>query len=155
MGSFRDSAAQLRALCRTDLVRATDLRDRPERFFEAHRLLARHTVEHGPGFWIRFTVHYNLFAGTVVAVGSDAQVEALATYQAAGQLGCFSLTERRAGVQSGLVVETTADWDHARGAFVLHTPDEGARKNWISQGFVADKTVQACARGGGGRWRCA
>ncbi len=72
----------------------------------------------------------------------------------AGQLGCFSLTERRAGVQSGLVVETTADWDHVRGAFVLHTPDEGARKNWISQGFVADKTVQACAKGRGALEMC-
>ena len=45
-----------------------------ERFFKAHRLLARHAVEHGPGFWIRFTVHYNLCFGTVLAVGGDEQV---------------------------------------------------------------------------------
>jgi acyl-CoA oxidase len=56
-------------------------------------------------------------------------------------LGCFSLTEKLAGVQSGLIVETTATYDEAEQVFVLNTPHEGARKNWISQGFVADKTV--------------
>ena len=44
-------------------------------------------------------------------------------------------------MQSGLVVETTATFDAEKQAFVLHTPHRGARKNWISQGFVADKTV--------------
>lgn len=55
-----DSAQRLRGLLQTGLLRHTDLRDNPERFFKAHRLLARHAVAHGPGFWIRFTVHYNL-----------------------------------------------------------------------------------------------
>jgi len=63
--TFEESAEILRNLTKTDLLRATDLRDSPSRFFEAHRILARHAVDHGPGFWIRFTVHYNLFAGTI------------------------------------------------------------------------------------------
>ena len=58
-----------------------------ERFFEAHRLLARHAVHHGPGFWIRFTVQYNLFAGTILAVGGDDQIAALDEMQTAGTLG--------------------------------------------------------------------
>ena len=74
--SFQESARILSDLTKTDLLRATDLRDAPERFFEAHRILARHAVEHGPGFWIRFTVHYNLFAGTIVAAGDEEQVSA-------------------------------------------------------------------------------
>jgi acyl-CoA oxidase len=61
--------------------------------------------------------------------------------QERGELGCFSLTEKLAGVNSGLVVNTTATWDPAAQGFILHTPNEGARKNWISQGLVADKTV--------------
>ena len=128
-------------MIRTDLLRGTDLRDDPSKFFEAHRILARHAVEHGPGFWIRFTVHYNLFAGTVLAVGNEDQVKELDRYQEDGALGCFSLTEKLAGVQSGLVVQTTVDYDEDRGVFILNTPSEGARKNWISQGFTADKTV--------------
>ena len=61
--------------------------------------------------------------------------------QAAGALGCFALTEKFAGVSSGMVVETTAEFDAARNEFVISTPSEGAKKNWISQGFVADKAV--------------
>jgi alkylation response protein AidB-like acyl-CoA dehydrogenase len=112
--TFDKSASRLRTLTQTNLLKATDIRDAPERFFEAHRILARHAVQDGPGFWIRFTVHYNLCAGTVLAVGSDEQVASLAKFQDEGKLGCFSLTEKLAGVQSGLVVQTTADWDVVR-----------------------------------------
>lgn len=58
-----------------------------------------------------------------------------------GELGCFALTEKRAGVSSGLVVSTIAEYDKERNTFLLNSPDEGAQKNWISQGLVADKTV--------------
>ena len=94
-------------------------------------------MEHGPGFWIRFTVHHNLCYGTVLAVGSDAQIAHLDAYQQKGELGCFALTEKLAGVQSGMVVQTTAEFDVATDEFVINTPTEGARKNWISQGFVS------------------
>mmetsp|Transcript_22646 Transcript_22646/g.59000 ORF Transcript_22646/g.59000 Transcript_22646/m.59000 type:complete len:372 (-) Transcript_22646:63-1178(-) len=139
--SHKDSAEAMRALVKQGLISYTTLRDYPERFFKAHRLLARHAVEHGPGFWIRFTVHYNLCFGTVLAVGGDDQVDSLTAVQESGALGCFALTERFAGVQSGLVVQTTADWDDAAQQYVIHTPSPGAAKNWISQGFTADKAV--------------
>ena len=95
----------------------------------------------GPGFWIRFTVHYNLCVGTVLGLGGPEQIQQLRDMQAAGQLGCFGLTERLAGVNSGLVVQTTADWDNDTKEFVLNTPTADARKNWISQGLIADKAV--------------
>jgi acyl-CoA oxidase len=49
------------------------------------------------------------------------------------------LTERLAGVNSGLVVQTTATWDAKSQHFDLHSPSLGAYKNWISQGLTADK----------------
>jgi acyl-CoA oxidase len=67
-------------------------------------------------------------------------VKELDALQSRGDLGCFSLTEKFAGVNSGLVVQTTATFDEITGEFVLNTPNEGSKKNWISQGFVADKT---------------
>ena len=112
----------MRNLCKTDLLRGTDLRDEPERFFEAHRILARHAVSHGPGFWIRFTVHYNLFAGTILAVGNEDQVADLANYQADGKLGCFSLTEKLAGVQSGLVVQVGLGLERSDGVANRNNP---------------------------------
>ena len=140
--SHETSAQRMRELVKSGLLRHTDLRDRPDRFFEAHRLLARRAVSEGPGFWIRFTVHYNLCYGTVLAVGNEDQIAALDDVEALGKLGCFALTEKRAGVQSGLVVETTATYDN--GEFVLNSPNQGAFKNWISQGHVADQAVVFC-----------
>ncbi|KAH8094274.1 acyl-CoA oxidase [Aureococcus anophagefferens] len=102
-----ESSEALRALVKSGLLKHTDLRDRPDRFFKAHRLLARHAVREGPGFWIRFTVHYNLCFGTVLAVGGPEQVAAMADVEAQGQLGCFALTERLAGVQSGWATSRT------------------------------------------------
>ena len=139
--TYQESAARLRELLKTQLLKLTDLRDDPERFFLAHRILAGYAPRLGPGFWIRFTVHYNLCAGTVLAIGSDEQVALLADMQKEGLLGCFALTEKLAGVSSGLVVNTVAVWDPATETFKLNTPDSGATKNWISQGLVADKAV--------------
>ena len=38
-------------------------------------------------------------------------------------------------------MQTTCDWNPTTQEFILNTPSYGARKNWISQGFTADKTV--------------
>jgi alkylation response protein AidB-like acyl-CoA dehydrogenase len=138
---FAASAGALRDLLQKRLLSLTDLRDDPEYFFLAHRTIAEHGEALGAGFWTRFTVQFNLFAGTVLAVGNASQIASLEAMQAAGALGCFALTEKFAGVSSGMVVETTAEFDAARNEFVISTPSEGAKKNWISQGFVADKAV--------------
>jgi len=138
---YATSAQRMRDLLRTGLLKHTDLCNNPERFFLAHRILAAHSSKVGPGFWVRFTVHYNLCAGTVLALGTPEQVQGLDTMQEKGELGCFALTEKLAGVSSGLVVNTVANWDAESQSFILHSPDEGAHKNWISQGLVADKTV--------------
>ena len=45
--SFTESSNQLRRLIGTGLLSFTDLRDDPAKFFHAHRVLARHAVEHG------------------------------------------------------------------------------------------------------------
>jgi len=75
--SYADSARRLSALVRTGLLRFEDLVESPAKFFEAHRLLARAGFDQGPGFSIRFTVQYNLFAGTVLELGGPAHVRQL------------------------------------------------------------------------------
>ena len=141
-----DSAATLSGLVRTGLLRYDDLREDPSKFFEAHRLLVQHGFEQGPGFSIRFTVQFNLFAGTILELGGPAHLDALRRMRTDGVLGCFALTERLAGVNSGLVVQTVAEWCPSPdrpdgGRFLLRTPHDGARKNWISQGLTASWAV--------------
>lgn len=139
--SYEESSKRLRKLIETGLLRFTDIRDNPERFFLAHRLLSKKSPHLGPGFFIRFTVQYNLFAGSVVALGGPEQLAALEEIQSKGQLGCFGLTEKLAGVQSGAVAMTKATWDEAEQVFVLQSGEDAADKNWISQGCTADKCV--------------
>merc|ERR1740130_583496 len=130
----------LRDIVSSGLLRFTDMTNNPGRFFSAHRILV--DPEHrGPGFWIRFTVQYNLFAGTVLGLGGPEQVALLDEMQDKGELGCFGLTERLAGVNSGLVVNTTMTWHPEKQQFLLNSPNEGSFKNWISQGCTADKAV--------------
>lgn len=135
------SIERMRKLVQCGLLRHTDIRDAPDRFITAHRVLAELATTIGPGFWIRFTVHFNLFAGSVVALGSPEQVAKLDEIQRAGKIGCFGLTEVLAGVNSGLVVNTTCTWVPEKQMFCLNTPDKGANKNWISQGLYADMCV--------------
>jgi acyl-CoA oxidase len=68
-------------------------------------------------------------------------VKELDAMQARGVLGCFCLTERFAGVNSGLVVDTTATWSPERQSFLIETSSPGARKNWISAGLTASWCV--------------
>ena len=138
--SYGESVEQLRTLSRTGLMSAMDLRNNPSKFFAAHRLLARHAVKHGPGFWIRFTVSYNLCYGTVLAVGNDEQVALIKEDEMNGRVGCFGLTETFAGVQSGLVVKTKAVYDKETEEFRLESTEKGT-KFWISQGLTADRVV--------------
>mmetsp|Transcript_48242 Transcript_48242/g.86987 ORF Transcript_48242/g.86987 Transcript_48242/m.86987 type:complete len:413 (+) Transcript_48242:100-1338(+) len=138
---YSASADRLRKLVKEGPLNLTDLRNEPEKFFMSHRLLSEYATQVGPGFGIRFTVQFNLFAGTILGLGNDKQVAALKDIQANGQLGCFCLTEKLAGVNSGLVVNTTCSWDENRQMYLLDTPDAGASKNWISQGLTADLAV--------------
>ena len=110
------TADVLRSLIRTNLLSFTDMRDAPEKFFLAHRLLA--TVGLG-GFGVRFTVQFNLFAGSIVGLGGPEQVEGLKSMQDDGALGCFLLTEMQAGVLSGLIGEPHPS--------VLHAPANESR----------------------------
>jgi len=139
--NYHLSAERLRRLLLNGPLRLVDLHEEPERFFAAHRLISKYATQVGPGFGIRFTVQFNLFAGTILAMGSEEQVSSLPRLQAEGRLGCFCLTERLAGVNSGLVVNTTCAWDDERQMFLLDCPDEAASKNWISQGLTADMAV--------------
>jgi len=132
------SSQALRSLVKSGVLRFTDMKDNPEKFFMAHRLLS--TVGLG-GFGIRFTVQFNLFAGSIVGLGGPEQVAMLDDIQDNGELGCFLLTEMQAGVLSGLIVETTCDWDEESQQFILHTPSDKAAKNWISQGYTAELGV--------------
>ena len=132
------SAQFLRTFIKRKLLHFTDMEIQPERFFAAHRLLASKILG---GFGIRFTVQYNLFAGSILGLGNPNQIAFLDEMQTNGDLGCFALTEVGAGVLSGFIVNTTATYDSNTNGFIISTPTPDSEKNWISQGLTADYVV--------------
>lgn len=140
---WEQHAGRLKDLLRGGYLDLDSISDRERMldFFAAHRVMARQSCLQC-SLGIRMTVHCNLFCGTVLALGSEEQQDWLRKSHEETLLGCFMLTEKGAGVLSGLVVETVATWvwseTEGEGSFDLHTPSPSAAKTWISQGLAAD-----------------
>lgn len=80
---------------------------------------------------VRFGVQFGLFGGSVFFLGTDAQRrEHLARIARLELPGCFAMSEVGHGsdVQS---LETEARWDDTTRTFVIHTPSESSRKDWV------------------------
>lgn len=113
--------------------------------FEAHRL-GGHMLD--TSLASRISVHYNLFCGSVANLGSSAQQLWLQDVLDKAEMGCFALAEERAGVLSGLIVDTLCKVvkEEQGGGGGGHTffleldsgaGGEGARKVWITNAMSA------------------
>ena len=132
-----DCAAQMREIVAAGHLPYDTLVGAPETLLRCSPGMAGRTG----ALWTRFTVQYNLYSGSIVAMGTDEQRAALFDAQGSGALGCFAFTEKGAGVLSGAGVETTATYDPAGDTFEIHSPTPSAVKNWISQGCFAEFAV--------------
>ena len=80
---------------------------------------------------VKVGVQFGLFGGAILHLGTKRHHERYLEPMLAVDLpGCFAMTETGHGsdVQA---LRTTATYDTERKAFVLHTPDEDARKDYI------------------------
>ena len=80
---------------------------------------------------VKCGVQFGLFGGAVLHLGTEKHHERyLSDIASANLLGCFAMTETGHGsnVQQ---LGTTATYDSDENAFVVHTPDEDARKDYI------------------------
>ena len=84
-----------------------------------------------PSLMTKAGVQFGLFGGAVLHLGNEEQKKSLLPQVMSTQtLGCFAMTETGHGsdVQS---IRTTATYDPERQEFVINTPDEDARKDYI------------------------
>ena len=128
--SYLTSVKQLKQIL--NIIHYNIIYEQPEIFFELHRILARNFCY---SLSIRFTVQYNLFAGTILTLGTDEQISLI---QNNSIIGSFGLTEEMAGVNSGLIIKTTAVWNG--NGFFLKT-EKNNPKYWISQGLTSDYII--------------
>ncbi|MEX0892124.1 MAG: acyl-CoA dehydrogenase [Gemmatimonadota bacterium] len=80
---------------------------------------------------IKFGVHFGLFGGSVLQLGTARHHRAYLADTARLELpGCFAMTERGHG-SNVRDIETLATHDPERDELVIHTPHDGAVKHWI------------------------
>lgn len=104
----------------------TDAEGALSRFVTAFETLAWFDA----GLTVKAGVQFGLFAGSVRSLGTEKHHGVLRDAVDMTLPGCFAMTERGHGsnVRS---LETTATYDPDRDAFVIRTPDDFARKEWI------------------------
>ena len=107
----------------------------PEKIFALHRILAKRPdlID----IAIRFTVQVNLFSGSIINFGNEYHKSILDKRP----VGCFGLTEKKAGVLSGLIVNTSFNFLENENKFIINTEKEEYNKNWISQGLTSEYCV--------------
>src|SRR5437588_7001573 len=80
---------------------------------------------------VKIGVQYGLFGGVIRRLGTERHHQRYLRAAMTMELpGCFAMTETGHGsdVQS---IRTTATYDASRESFVIHTPDDDARKDYI------------------------
>ena len=79
---------------------------------------------------VKMGVQFGLFGGAVHRLGTEKHLPLLRDIGTVELPGCFAMSESAHGsdVRS---IRTQARYDAAAGEFVIHTPDETARKDWI------------------------
>ncbi|HKL88799.1 MAG TPA: acyl-CoA dehydrogenase [Salinibacter sp.] len=98
-----------------------------EKFIVAFETLATHDLS----MVIKFGVQFGLFGGSIHRLGTERHHEAYLEKVASLELpGCFAMTELGHG-SNVRELETTAHYDPDSEEFVIDTPHDGARKEWI------------------------
>ena len=95
---------------------------------------------------VRFGVQFGLFGGSIYFLGTEEQRRQLLPGVAnLSTPGCFAMSEVGHGSDVASL-ETTATWDRATRTFVVHTPREAARKDWIGGAAQHARTATVFAQ---------
>ena len=98
-----------------------------EPFIVAFEMLSYHDLS----LVVKFGVQFGLFGGSIYRLGTERHHEKY--LPAVGRLdlpGCFAMSEYGHG-SNVREIETTARYDAAAEEFIINTPHESARKEWI------------------------
>jgi acyl-CoA oxidase len=88
-------------------------------------------AHHDLSLTVKFGVQFGLFGGAILHLGTERHHrQYLAPTGTTDLLGCFAMTETGHG-SNVKELETTATYDHATRQIIVHTPHEGAGKEYI------------------------
>jgi acyl-CoA oxidase len=83
----------------------------------------------------KMTVQFNLFGGTLLALGSERHRRILVGVDGLKTIGCFALTELGYG-NNAVEMETTARYDPKKNRLIVNTPTTLAQKYWITNSAI-------------------
>jgi acyl-CoA oxidase len=105
------------------------------------------TLAHGDlSVLVKFGVQFGLFGGSVLQLGTERHHRRY--LQALGKLelpGCYAMTERGHG-SNVRDLETVARFEPSSGEFVVHTPHDGACKEWIGNAALHGRIATVFAQ---------
>ena len=81
----------------------------------------------------KFTVQFNLFGGTLMALHTDRHRPFMDQVDDLTNMGCFCFTELGYG-NNAVKMETTATYDESTKEFVINSPTVASQKYWITNG---------------------
>ena len=88
-----------------------------------------------PATSAKFTVHYNLFGGSLAALGTERHQDILAKVDDLSAVGCFCFTELGYG-NNATEMETTLTYDSFTKEFVINSPTAMSQKYWIANSVL-------------------
>ncbi|WP_067664399.1 acyl-CoA dehydrogenase family protein [Nocardia miyunensis] len=80
--------------------------------------------------WVKSGVQWGLFGGAVENLGTERHKDVVTRLMSLDLLGCFAMTESGHGSDVANL-ETTATYDPATEEFVVHSPTDSSRKDYI------------------------
>lgn len=111
-------------------------------FMAAFETLAYHDLS----LTIKFGVQYGLFQGSVMLLGTEWHHRTFLPGIATGDLlGVFAMSELGSG-SNVRDLETTATYDAASQTFEIHTPHDGAHKEWLGNAAVHGRMATVFAQ---------
>lgn len=131
------SLRNLKEFVKTGLVSVNMLRDDPARFLAVMHATGLHDFTLGAAI----AIHFELFGMSVMKLGTERHhKEYLPLVDSVAIKGCFGMTEIAHG-SNVRGIRTTATFDEKTDEFVIHTPDDSARKFWIGMSFLGGNIV--------------
>ena len=96
---------------------------------------------HDLSLTVKFGVQFGLFGGAILGLGTEIHHDKYLSDVGSGQLlGCFAMTESNHG-SNVKDLETTASLTEDRSEWVIHTPHDGAAKEYIGNTFHSQGSV--------------